>query len=127
MPKLNTYELKSSVDGNLQVLGIIPGNGAEFETVRVSQVALCNFTSAEKAKLAGLESSHFKGMYVSLAALEIAHPTGSAGDYADVDSGAGSAVRRYIWDVSDSQWQQVLLVEQGPPGEGAAAWQQKDW
>lgn len=46
MPKLNTYELKSSVDANLQVLGIIPGNGAEFETVRVSQVALSNFTRA---------------------------------------------------------------------------------
>ena len=121
MPKLNTYELKSSVDGNLQVLGIIPGNGAEFETVRVSQVALCNFTSAEKTKLAGLESSHFKGMHVSLAALEIAHPTGSAGDYADVDPGAGSAVRRYIWDVSDSQWQQqagtltAAMLDEGWP------------
>lgn len=55
--------------------------------MRLAGLSSNDFTSAEKAKLAGLESSHFKGLHVSLATLEIAHPTGSAGDYADVDPG----------------------------------------
>ena len=40
------------------------------------------YTQAEKEKLAGLESSHFKGKYISYEALVVAHPTGNAGDYA---------------------------------------------
>ncbi|WP_052659177.1 hypothetical protein [Pseudomonas sp. LFM046] len=63
-----------------------------------------NFTSAEKAKLASLESTHFKGAFASLAALQAALPTAVAGDYADVDAGVGSDTVRYIWDVSDSAW-----------------------
>lgn len=63
-----------------------------------------DFTSAEKTKLAGLEGSHFKGLHASLAALQAAHPTGAAGDYADVDAGAGVDVVRYLWDVTDSEW-----------------------
>lgn len=63
-----------------------------------------DYTAAEKNKLAGLESSHFKGLHGSLAALQAAHPSAVAGDYADVDAGAGVDVVRYLWDVSDSQW-----------------------
>lgn len=63
-----------------------------------------DFTSAEKTKLAGLEGSHFKGLHASLAALLAAHPTGAAGDYADVDGGAGVDVVRYLWDVTDAEW-----------------------
>ena len=70
-----------------------------------------NYTSAEKSKLAGLESSRFKGLYASLGALQAAHPTASAGDYADVDAGVGSDTIRHVWDVSDAQWQ--------PAGSGA--------
>lgn len=66
-----------------------------------------NFTAAEKAKLAGLEGSHFKGVFASLAALQAALPTASAGDYADVDAGVGSATIRYVWDASDGEWQPV--------------------
>ena len=63
-----------------------------------------DFTSAEKTKLAGLEGSHFKGLHASLAALQSAHPAGTAGDYADVDAGAGVDVVRYLWDVTDAEW-----------------------
>ena len=66
-----------------------------------------NFTAAEKAKLAGLEGGHFKGVFASLAALQVAFPAASAGDYADVDAGVGSATIRYVWDVSDEEWQPV--------------------
>lgn len=63
-----------------------------------------DFTTAEKNKLAGLEGSHFKGLYASLAALQAAHPAGSAGDHADVDAGVGVDVVRYLWDVTDAEW-----------------------
>ena len=63
-----------------------------------------DFTTAEKNKLAALESSRFKGMYASLAALQAAHPAAGAGDHADVDAGVGVDVVRYVWDVSDSAW-----------------------
>lgn len=63
-----------------------------------------NFTPDEKAKLAGLESSHFKGLFASLEALQTAFPSAVAGDYADVDAGAGADVQRYLWDPSDEAW-----------------------
>lgn len=76
-----------------------------------------NYTAAEKAKLAGLEGDHFKGLHASLSALQAAHPSATAGDYADVDSGVGADVARYIWDVSDSVW----LIQSGASGSMTAA------
>ena len=76
-----------------------------------------NYTAAEKAKLAGLEGAHFKGLHASLAALQAAHPSAVAGDYADVDSGAGADVARYIWDTSDSAW----IIQSGASGGMTAA------
>lgn len=63
-----------------------------------------NYTLDEKNKLASLESSRWKGEFVSLLALQTAYPTGSPGDYADVDGGVGEDVSRYIWDTSDGAW-----------------------
>lgn len=63
-----------------------------------------NFTNAERDKLAGLEGSRYKGLFVSIEALNAALPTGAPGDYADVDAGVGADVMRYIWDDSDSKW-----------------------
>ncbi|WP_167140873.1 hypothetical protein [Pseudomonas sp. OTU750018] len=63
-----------------------------------------NYTAAEKAKLAGLEGSHYRGTYLNLTALQTALPTASAGDYADVDAGTADPVQRYIWDDSDGEW-----------------------
>ena len=76
-----------------------------------------NYTSAEKAKLAGLEGAHFKGLHASLAALQAAHPSAAVGDYADVDSGIGADVARFIWDVSDSTW----IIQSGASGSMTAA------
>lgn len=63
-----------------------------------------DFTTSEKNKLAGLESSKFKGLYATLAALQTAHPTSVAGAYADVDPGTGTDVARYIYDANDAKW-----------------------
>lgn len=67
-----------------------------------------NFTQAEKDKLSGLEGPHFKGTYPSLQALMDAGIIAVAGDYADVDGGAGEETFRCIWDVSNSQWVEQL-------------------
>ncbi|WP_236233201.1 pyocin knob domain-containing protein [Pseudomonas tohonis] len=70
-----------------------------------------SFTQGEKDKLAALESSHYKGTFLSLADLTAAIPVGVPGDYADVDAGAGQQVHRALWDDSDSEW--VLQTGEG--------------
>lgn len=79
-----------------------------------------NYTLAEKQKLAGLESSRYRGLFVDLAALQAAIPNGLPGDYADVDAGVGAEVSRYIWDNSDATW-----VQQGAPATPLTAAQVK--
>ena len=66
-----------------------------------------DYTADEKNKLASLEGSHYKGLHSSLEALQAAKPSSAAGDYADVDAGAGSDVQRYLWDVSDAGWKRL--------------------
>jgi hypothetical protein len=52
-----------------------------------------------------LLDAHYKGLHVSAAALAIAHPTASPGDYANVDpGGTGTQTSRYLWDDDDAQW-----------------------
>ncbi|MDH1291766.1 hypothetical protein N5C43_10910 [Comamonas terrigena] len=65
-----------------------------------------SFTNEQRDKLNGLEGSHWRGTFLSVSALQAALPTANAGDYADVDTGVGSDVQRYIWDVSDAKWVQ---------------------
>lgn len=46
-------------------------------------------------------NSHFRGVFISLVALQTAIPIGNSGDYAVVDSGPGSNASQYIWDADD--------------------------
>jgi len=78
--------------------------GSTIETKYEGLANTNKYTDAEKSKLAGLESSKYKGEYTSLTALQTAFPTADAGSYADVDGGLGQDVVRYIWDNNDSQW-----------------------
>ncbi len=52
-------------------------------------------------------NDRFKGLYASLFDLQAAHPTASAGDYAQVDLGIGTDVIIYAWDVDDAKWAAV--------------------
>ena len=54
-------------------------------------------------KLIGLEGTHWRGTFPSLAALQSGVTDPEPGDYADVDS-VGADVERYIWDATDSVW-----------------------
>src|SRR5688500_17609184 len=46
---------------------------------------------------------HFKGVFASEAALDIAFPTADEGDYALVDT-AGPDAQLFIWDDTDADW-----------------------
>lgn len=63
-----------------------------------------SFTQAEKYKLSQLEDGHFKGVHIGLTALQTAHPTGVAGDYASVDEGV-SGVNWYAWSEVNTAWE----------------------
>lgn len=54
-----------------------------------------------------------KGLYSTLAALEAAHPTGSAGDAYAVGTDSSNVV--YIWDADASDWVNIGSI-QGPQG-----------
>ena len=54
-------------------------------------------------KLVGLEGTHWRGTFVSVAALEAGVTDPVAGDYADVDL-SGEDAQRYIWDANDNKW-----------------------
>lgn len=78
--------------------------GNRVEKVDGKGLSTEDYTTEEKQKLAGLESSKFKGEYTMLEELETAWPTADAGSYAFVDAGVGSDTQKYIWDSSDSKW-----------------------
>lgn len=44
---------------------------------------------------------HFRGKYISEAALELAVPVGNDGDYAIVDPGGGTEAQFFIWDAAE--------------------------
>ena len=62
-----------------------------------------DFTDPLREKLIGLEGTHWRGTFVSLAALQAGVTDPAAGDYADVDV-VGDDVVRYIWDATDGIW-----------------------
>lgn len=70
MPKLNTYTLNTAVNAAFQMLGIIPGAGSTFQTVRVSPAALIAFIQEHSAAVDGREvemqksASHVQWRYV---------------------------------------------------------------
>ena len=70
MPKLNTYTLNTAVNAAFQMLGIIPGAGSTFQTVRVSPAALIAFIQEHSAAVDGREvemqksATHVQWRYV---------------------------------------------------------------
>ena len=61
-------------------------------------------TSNDYADLDNKPANLYLGVYVSLAALNIAHPTALPGNSANVDTGVGDDVQRYLWDDNGSEW-----------------------
>jgi len=59
-------------------------------------------------------NQHFKGVYLTEAALIVAHPTGVVGDTAQVNEVGATDVINYSWDAEESIW-----VNNGTGGSGA--------
>ena len=59
-------------------------------------------------------NQHFKSVYLTEAALIAAHPTGVAGDYAQVNEVGSTDVVNYSWDVEENIW-----VNNGTGGSGS--------
>lgn len=87
--------------GLWSALGYISGSGGSvsFADLTGSPSDNAALASALNAKLdVSAYNDRYKGKYTSLAALQSAHPTGTAGDYAQVDPGSGTDVKNYNWD-----------------------------
>lgn len=72
------------------------------------------FTASDKTKLDSLEN-HFRGTYLTLAALQEAHATGVEGDYAIVDTASEDPIQ-YIWSTSGSNWVPGSVIVGGTGG-----------
>jgi hypothetical protein len=103
-------ELYTKAQGDAQAAVIGTRIKARTTPAAIKAALLANadtniLTDAEKAKLASLEGSKYRGTFASFAALPL---TGNVdGSYANYDAGASAEVRLAIWDVSDSQWRDV--------------------
>lgn len=95
---------------------ITPADPNKVDKVAGLQLSQENYTTLEKAKLAGLDPNHFRGMFATLAALQAAVPAANIGDYAFVDPASGADVVQYLWDNNDSKW-----VYNGPTAGVTAA------
>ena len=104
--ELGTTETVSILQGGVLrrlLLTVLRARSSHTGTQAISTVS--GLQAALDAKLDAEDySDRFKGSYVSLAALEAAHPTAAAGDFAVVDTGAGAAPRQYLWDADTDEW-----------------------
>lgn len=90
-PTATKEDVQAVADALADKVDAVPGKALSTE----------DYSTEEKNKLAALEGSHYRGTYLSLAALQAAVPVGNPGDYADVDLGVGEEVTRYVWDADD--------------------------
>jgi hypothetical protein len=102
-----TFELSQSSGNGTTILmsqdAITNLLNSKVDIVLGKGLSTNDFTNAYKTKLDSL-NEHYKGKYVSLAALQAAYPTASDGDYAIVDSGVGVDAKEYLWDQDDLSW-----------------------
>ena len=109
---MSEFYTKVQADAQAAVIGArikSRTSGAVIKAAYEGEANTNAFTDAEKSKLAGLESSKYRGLFASQGALPLTGNT--AGSYADVDTGNGSDVARWIWDTGDAKW-----VAQGATG-----------
>ena len=95
MTKLNTYKLNGALYATLQLIGIIPGSGDAFETVRLSNAALIAFIE------------------------QYAGADGTDGKQVELRKGSTNIEWRYV---GDAGWTALIAIadlkgDKGDPGE----------
>lgn len=108
-----TNAAQATADAAVTEAALQEGLDAKVDKIAGKGLSTEDFTTGEKNKLAGLQPAHYRGTFITLAALQAGVVTPTAGDYGDVDAGVGSDVQRYIWDATDTKW-----VLQGASGGG---------
>ena len=83
---------------------LVAALGDKVDKVAGKGLSQEDFTTALRTKLINIQDDHFRGTFTSFSAMVSGVSTPVAGDYADVDAGAGADVVRYVWDVSDAEW-----------------------
>ena len=106
-PKYDPFELGGDADTlNGQAGSYYLNRSNHTGTQAISTID--NLQDALDLKLDAADyNDRFLGLYASLFDLQAAHPTASAGDYAQVDLGIGTDVIIYAWDVDDAKWAAV--------------------
>jgi hypothetical protein len=102
---MSEFYTKAQIDAQAAVIGArikARTTGTAIRAAYEAQPDTNTFTDAEKSKLAGLESSKYRGLFASQGALPLVG--NAAGSYADVDTGNGNDVARFIWDLGDAKW-----------------------
>lgn len=95
----NSYYTKEQVDQQAFIIGEkLKGVSDSANNYTDSK----SVTQEERDKLAGLESSRFLGSFLNPESIPV--EGSSAGNYADVDSGTGSKVERWIFDVDTQEF-----------------------
>ena len=74
------------------------GTGGKYPTVDAVNAGLATKLDASAY------NQHFKGIYLTFAALVAANPTGEAGDYAQVNEVGAADVLNYNWDTEENVW-----------------------
>jgi len=97
---VNSFDDVIQLETNTIALGGVGGIMNAQAQALLNRTAYLNSALANKLD-ASAYVQHYRGKYASLVALETAIPTGSDGDYAIVDTGAGNDAVYYIWDAQD--------------------------
>lgn len=98
--ELIPYELLSNKQNSLN----IDGTGSKYPTVDAINAENEIIYDILDQKLNIVDyNQYFQGKFISLSALEAAIPVGKDGDYAIVDTGAGTDAKIYLWD-SEEGW-----------------------
>lgn len=107
---LNTSQI-TVVSGNVDTLNGQTGSYYLDRSNHTGTQAISTIDNLQDALDLKLDAAdyndRFKGLYASFYDLDAAHPTASAGDYAQVDLGIGTDVIVYAWDVNDAKWAAV--------------------
>lgn len=88
--------------------GILQGNINLEAAARIAADAALQLQIDNKLDAADY-NDRYKGKYTTLVALQAAHPTSNAGDYAQVDTGTANPVINYNWD-DEEGWVQGTAI-----------------
>lgn len=100
--------------GNTAVFDYIGVAGSSGVELPIAITDVTGLTAELDSKLDSADyNNHFKGVYLTEAALKSAHPTASVGDYAQVNEVGATEVVNYNWDAEEIDWIKNVVAGSG--------------